>query len=101
MNNVEMMGITATVITTIYTCFGLPVQIYKSIRHRSVSGLSLVNTLMMLLTFSSWVVYASLKTPVDYYVVISNTPGALCSLIILGLFSVFGKNSKDSTLPRA
>jgi uncharacterized protein with PQ loop repeat len=94
MTTVDQVGLVATVVTTVYTCFGMPVQIFKSIQRKSVSGLSLVNTLMMLFTFTSWVVYASLKTPADYYVIISNAPGTICTSIILGLFAAYGREEK-------
>lgn len=92
MSTVDRLGFIAMVITTIYTCFGLPVQIYKSIQYKSVAGLSLVNTCMQLLTFSSWVVYAAVKTPADPYVIISNAPGVICTIIILSLFTVYGRS---------
>ena len=94
MTTVDYVGLAATIITTIYTCFGMPVQIYKSVRRRSMGSLSLVNTVMQLLTFTSWVLYAAIKTPMDYYVIVSNAPGTICTAIIISLFAVYGREEK-------
>ncbi len=89
MSIVDIWGWIALVITLIYTCFGLPVQIFKNFKHKSVEGLSLFLMIMLLFTFSSWVVYAGVKPEPDWYVIASNGPGALCVLIILGQFVIY------------
>ncbi|MDB5194139.1 MAG: hypothetical protein JWN50_153 [Parcubacteria group bacterium] len=79
--NVEVIGTIATIITLLYTVLGLPAQIRKNKQRGSVEGISLFMCIMLLLTFSSWVVYAVFKK--DYYILISNLPGAICALVIL------------------
>lgn len=89
MSIVDIWGWIALVITVIYTCFGLPVQIYKNFKSKSTEGLSLFLMIMLLFTFSSWVVYATVKQPKDWYVIASNFPGAVCVLIILTQFVLY------------
>ena len=91
MNMVDTIGLSAAIITTVYTSFGLPVQVYKNFQNKSVEAFSLVMTLMMLLTFTSWVVYGFVKPTPDWYVIVSNTPGALCAAIILVQFALYRK----------
>lgn len=94
MNIVDIWGWIALVITIIYTCFGLPVQIHKNYTTKSTEGLSLFLMIVLLFTFSSWVVYAAVKEPHDWYVISSNAPGAVCVLIILAQFALYKRPSK-------
>ncbi|HET6347153.1 MAG TPA: SemiSWEET family transporter [Myxococcota bacterium] len=89
MSLVDTIGTIALVITVIYTCFGLPVQIRKNYQDKSVAGLSLFLMIMLLFTFSSWVAYGWVKEQKDWYVIASNAPGALCVAIILVQFKLY------------
>ena len=91
MNVVDTIGLGACIITTVYTSFGLPVQVYKNYKNKSVEAFSLVMTLMMLLTFTSWVVYGFVKPSPDYYVIVSNLPGAVCATLLLVQFALYRK----------
>jgi len=86
MSTADILGWFALVITLVYTCFGLPVQIRKNYLSKSTEGLSLFLMVALLFTFSSWVVYAAAKPDPDWYVIGSNAPGALCVLVILAQF---------------
>jgi uncharacterized protein with PQ loop repeat len=79
----DVAGFLAFLVTVAYTCLGLPSQIRKNHASGSAAGLSLVSTILMLCTFSSWLVYGLVKTQRDWYLVGSNLPGTLCALIIL------------------
>jgi uncharacterized protein with PQ loop repeat len=88
--SIATVGLIATIITLIYTALGLPAQIRKNHLNHSVSGISLFMYIMLLLTFTSWVVYAIFKK--DYYILVSNAPGAICASIILFQFSIYKSN---------
>jgi uncharacterized protein with PQ loop repeat len=75
----------------IYTCLGLPVQIRKNHLQKSVAGLSLFMSAILFFTFSSWVAYAFMKNPKDWYVVSSNLPGVVCITVILYQFFIYRK----------
>jgi uncharacterized protein with PQ loop repeat len=96
MDIVDTLGTVALVITVIYTCFGLPVQIRKNYQDKSVAGLSLFLMVMLLFTFSSWVAYGWVKPIKDWYVIASNFPGAVCVAIILVQFKLYQGNSRNS-----
>lgn len=88
---VAQVGLAAAIITTVYSGFGLPVQVRKNYLGKSVEGTSLVMTVLQLFTFSSWVLYAAIKTQPDWYVIVSNAPGAVCDLLILWQFALYSK----------
>jgi uncharacterized protein with PQ loop repeat len=96
METTDILGLCAFIITTIYTCFGLPVQIRKNYLQKSAAGLSLLMSIMLFFTFNSWVIYAFVKSPKDWYVVASNLPGVVCITIILYQFFIYrNKGKKD------
>jgi len=80
----NMIGWIATSITIVYTALGLPSQIKKVITNKSTHGLSLFMTIMMFLTFTSWIFYAVVKS--DLFILVPNTIGALCTIVLLILF---------------
>ena len=82
----NIVGTIALAITLIYTCFGMPVQIYHNYINKSTAGLSLFMMFMTFLTFSGWVTYASVKSPMDFYILSSNIPGALFTAVVLYQF---------------
>lgn len=93
MNAVSFVGLIAFIVTLTYTCLGMPVQIRKNFKQKSVMGLSLFMTVLMLIVFISWCVYAVLRR--DWYILWSNAPGAVCATIILGQFWNYRTNKDD------
>jgi uncharacterized protein with PQ loop repeat len=89
METKDILGWTAFLITMVYTCLGLPVQIKKNYEQRSVAGLSLFMSVVLFFTFSSWTMYAFVKSPKDWYVFGSNLPGVICILVILYQFFIY------------
>lgn len=87
MEIIDIVGWIALVVTLTYTAFGLPVQIRKNRSKKSTEGLSLFMTVLLLGTFSSWVVYSALKS--DWYILIPNSVGAVGALVILGQFVAY------------
>ncbi|MBI5961486.1 MAG: PQ-loop repeat-containing protein [Chloroflexi bacterium] len=79
----DFVGFSAFLITVIYTCLGLPVQIRKNYRSKSTAGLSPFMILLMACAFSTWVIYGLIKSDQDWYIVGSNFPGAVFSFTIL------------------
>ena len=90
---VDYLGWVALIITLAYTAVGLPVQIRRNFLHKSTKGLSLFTILLMCMTFMSWVVYAAMKTPLDWYIIVSNSIGALCACILLVQFYIYRNKS--------
>ncbi len=83
MDKVSLVGTVASAVTIAYTCCGLPLQIVKNYRSRSTAGLSLFMMGLAFLTLLCWVVYALVKVPRDWFILVSNAPGALFALVIL------------------
>jgi uncharacterized protein with PQ loop repeat len=96
MNIIDLVGLVACIITTIYTAFGLPVQVLKNHREKSTAGLSLPMMSMAFCTFTSWVVYGFVKPIPDWYVIISNGPGVVCTALILVQFYLYGLQKPSS-----
>ncbi len=88
MEIVDILGWIALIITLIYTGLGLPAQIRKNLLSRSTGGLSLFMTVLLFLTFSTWVAYGLVKP--DWYIVVPNFTGAVCALVILWQFWKYG-----------
>lgn len=88
---VNLVGFLAFLITVTYTCLGLPVQIYKNHQSKSISGLSLTAVILLFFTFTSWVAYGWVKPEKDWFVIGSNFPGILCTVVILYQFMLYRK----------
>lgn len=92
----QISGWVAFVVTVVYMALGLPSQIARNRRRRSVEGQSLLMFALMNLTGVSWVVYAALQQTVDWYIAASNTTGVAFSSIILYQFWAFrGRRAED------
>jgi len=89
MNAENIAGTAALVITLVYTCFGMPTQIYHNYVSKSTAGLSRFLMFMTFLTFTAWVTYASVKTPPDFYILSSNLIGAFFTAVILVQFFLY------------
>lgn len=86
MKPVELVGYLALIITVLYTCLGIPAQIRKNAQQKSTAGLSLPTYVLSLLCFAVWVVYGLLKEQKDWFIIVSNFPGAVFVAIILYQF---------------
>ncbi|WP_151193860.1 SemiSWEET family transporter [Cysteiniphilum sp. JM-1] len=89
---VTTVGWIATVITVIYTLFGLPMQIRTNFKRKSAEGLSLLLFCFLFLTFLSWVFYGGLKS--DYFIVVPNGLGAFFAFIVLGQIILYSKRQE-------
>jgi uncharacterized protein with PQ loop repeat len=97
MDPIDIMGWIATIITITYTGYGLPVQFRKNYKMKSTEGLSLSMITMMFLTFLSWVIYAAMKSPPDYYIMVCNFVGAVGACVILIQFWMYRKSKSETT----
>ena len=89
MQLIDIIGWSAASITLVYTAFGLPMQIRKNFLNKSTTGLSLLMTILMFFTFSSWVFYSFLKR--DWYIFVPNFVGGLGALTIVFQFGIYKK----------
>ena len=85
----EIFGWLAAIATIIYTCFGIPVQIHKNYKRKSTKGVSLLMVIFMSLPLLLWTIYAGLKTPKDFFIIGSNAPGFLCTLVLISQFWIY------------
>ncbi len=91
MQLVNIMGFIAASVTVIYSGFGLPVQFIRNYKQKSTKGLSLLMMSVMFISFSCWVVYASVEPQPDWYIIVPNSLGAIGSLLILFQFAIYRK----------
>jgi uncharacterized protein with PQ loop repeat len=97
MDPVDIIGWIATIVTIAYTSYGLPVQFYKNYKKKSTEGLSPSMIVMMFLTFLSWVIYAAMKSPPDFYIMVCNFIGAVWAFIILIQIWIYRKPQKQTS----
>ncbi len=92
----HILGFVASATTIVYSCCGLPAQIVKNHKSRSTGGLSLFMMTFVFLTLFTWMIYAVVKEPKDWFIFVSNMPGAVFSLLILGQFLLYkAKNTEE------
>ena len=87
METIDIVGLTASIISVIYTGLGMPVQIYKNYSAKSTAGLSLSMMILLFMTLVSWVVYGILKT--DWYIILPNFIGSISVTIIFIQFWLY------------
>lgn len=85
--NPEILGTIAMITSLVFMAMGLPVQILKIYRAKSTEGVSLFMTCTLLATTMAWCVY-SLKIS-NWYILVSNAPGALFAFVLLCQFWVY------------
>ncbi len=88
----DAAGWVAMIVSVSYTCLGLPMQARKNYVNKSTAGLSGIMVIMLVLVFSSWIFYASVKSPPDWYIIVSNSPGLICAIVLLYQFRIYRKN---------
>ena len=91
----EIFGWLAVTANIAYTCFGIPIQIHKNYKRKSTKGVSLFMIIFMSLTLLLWTTYAWLKIPKDFFIIGSNTPGFLCTLVLIAQFWIYREKEKN------
>jgi len=95
---VDTLGWIASIITVVYTAFGLPVQIRKNVKGHSASGLSLFLFVFLFLTFTSWVIYGVVKP--DWFIVVPNGLGSLCAFILVCQIIYYGSKQNKNEVEK-
>jgi len=85
----EILGTAAAITSLVYMGLGLPIQIKNIYKVKSTKGLSLFMICTLFATMMSWVIYAISIT--NWYIIVSNVPGALCAAVILFQFWLYRK----------
>jgi uncharacterized protein with PQ loop repeat len=86
-----VLGWLASFGTIAYLSVGVPFQIHKNFRNKSTKGFSLGLVIFMIVSIVLWMAYAWTKEPKDLFILGSNLPGLLFSLILLGQFYLYRK----------
>jgi uncharacterized protein with PQ loop repeat len=89
MEVVDIVGTIALIVTLTHTGVGLPIQIYKNFQAKSTKGLSLSMVILLFLTILTWLTYGIVKTPMDWYIILSNSFGFISVAIILFQFWIY------------
>lgn len=87
----EYAGTVAMLVTLAFMLIGLPMQIIKIHRKRSVEDLSPPMCILWFATFVSWVWYGCIKA--DLFIVAPNVLGILLVGVILGQVLYFRRKS--------
>ena len=89
MEIVDVVGLIALFVTISHTGVGLPMQIYKNFQSKSTKGLSLSMMILLLVTICSWLLYGFVKSPMDWYIILSNLIGFVSVSVILVQFWIY------------
>lgn len=78
------LGYLALTVSLTVLIWGLPAQIINNYRRKSCKGLSLSLMIMVFFAYLIWAVYGLSKP--DWFLVFSQTPGAILTAVILMQF---------------
>jgi uncharacterized protein with PQ loop repeat len=79
----DILGWLASIGSIVYLSVGLPFQIHRNYRNKSTKGLSLPLVVFMCISIVLWLAYAWTKQPKDLFILASNIPGLLFSVVLL------------------
>ena len=91
MNTETILGFVATTTGITVASVGLPMQLLKNFKRKSVEGLSLVFWVLAYINGWCWVAYASAKIQPDYFLIIANIPGLFFLTILFIQFYIYTK----------
>ncbi|PIR69365.1 MAG: hypothetical protein COU47_03275 [Candidatus Niyogibacteria bacterium CG10_big_fil_rev_8_21_14_0_10_46_36] len=86
----DVMGWFVTAITITYSVIGLPAQIYKNWKRKSLEGFSNILCVLVFFTFWGWFLYGIIQS--DNYIIIANAPGAVAVTVLLFQMFLYRKN---------
>lgn len=86
---INLFGVIAVCSSLIMVLFGMPRQVMKNYHRKSCEGLDLFLFIAVLLAYLSWSTYGLIKP--DYFLLVSQIPGAILSAIILVQFKIYGR----------
>ena len=97
METETIFGFLATATGITVASVGLPIQLLKNYKRKSVEGLSLVFWVLAYINGWCWFTYAIVKMQPDIYLIIANIPGLTFMTILLTQFVVYSKNKTIKT----
>ena len=83
----QVAGIIAAMASLLTVALGALSQIRKNYKEKSCKGLSLWLAITSFFSFSSWFMYGALKQ--DWFLILSQTPGAIAWLVIMAQFKIY------------
>lgn len=86
----QFFGTGAMVLGVLGGFIGLPLQILKNWKRKSVEGLSLTFWVIVYTNTWFWVLYAVSKDKTDWYLIVANMPGLVFVSVLLGQFVWYG-----------
>jgi uncharacterized protein with PQ loop repeat len=89
---VDVFGFCATIVSLVIILIGLPAQIYKNYKRRSVEGLSKTLFTGTVFSYLFWCLYAWTKG--DAYLAWSQTPGLVLVCVLFSQFFLYGKRAE-------
>ena len=91
----SMLGFLATATGITVASVGLPMQLIKNYKRKSVEGLSLVFWILAYINGWCWVAYASVKVKPDFFLIIANIPGLFFLTILFLQFYIYTKKGRN------
>jgi len=87
----QFLGVAAACVSLVAIVFGLPAQIFKNFRRKTCEGLSFSLILTAFFAYSTWGLYGVSKP--DFFLFVSQFPGAILMGIILFQFAIYRKET--------
>jgi len=82
----NILGTAACCMGVSVALVGLPIQILKNYRRKSVEGISFAFWILAYLNGWLWTAYASSKIAIDWYMIAANIPGLFFTSVLLFQF---------------
>ena len=85
----DILGTAACCMGVIVALVGLPIQIVKNYRRKSVEGISIVFWVLVYLNGWLWLAYGYSMSDIDWYLIAANAPGLFFVSILLIQFYMY------------
>lgn len=90
-----ILGFIATTTGITVASVGLPIQLLKNYKRKSVEGLSLVFWVLAYINGWCWLSYASLKVHPDFFMIIANIPGLFFLTVLFLQFYIYTRKRQQ------
>ncbi len=87
-----ILGFVATATGIIVASVGLPIQLLKNYKRKSVEGLSLIFWVLAYVNGWCWFTYAIVKNQPDFFLIVANIPGLIFMTVLLTQFVIYSRN---------
>jgi len=91
----SIMGVAACSACIAIALVGLPIQVYKNYKRKSVKGLSLVFWVLCYVNGWLWVGYGYSKSIIDWYMIAANIPGIFIVSFLFFQFYIYSGDRGD------